>query len=722
MAETAAEAVAVLLVLGLVAAGTVTGWIIGHYTGPAGETVTVARSATQTAPSPAAKGPATAPAFSAAQLSAQPTDNWITNGGSVLNQRYSPLKEINTGNVKQLKGVWHVHLNSATGAKYSGESQPVVYGGVIYIPTGTDEVFAIDAATGKTKWHYDPHINDKITTVCCGWESRGVAIGDGKVYLGRLDGRLVALDQKTGKEVWSTAIERWQNGYTITAAPLYYDGRVYTGISGGEYEIRGRLTAVDAKTGKIAWRFYTIPGPGQFGHNTWPAKGPAWQHGGAPIWNTPSVDPKLGLLYFSTGNAAPDFAGKRRPGSNLFTASIVAIDAKTGKYRWHFQEVHHDIWDYDAPSPTVLFDVQIGGRMRHAVAEVGKTGWAYILDRATGKPLIGIVEKPVPQEKSQQTWPTQPFPVGDTTVPHSIPQSQYKLLKKDSPNIKLANGGKIFTTYSLKHPALANPGTLGGTNWPPSSFNPSTNYLYVCGVNQAALFTGGKEQPYATGQQGLGSAFVPAGKGDGTFTAVDMRTNKIAWQKGFNDICYSGSATTAGNLVFVGRNDGHLQALNAKTGKPLWSFQTGAGANNVPTIFQSNGHEYLVFYAGGSALGATPHGDDVWLFGLTGKLGPATETGKSGGVLHAGEKPNAAAGQAIFAQNCTGCHGETGHGGNGGPDLSKIPEAKNLAHVVDQVTNGGGGMPPFKNQLSPKQRQDVSAYVVEKIAQKGPTG
>jgi quinohemoprotein ethanol dehydrogenase len=297
----------------------------------------------------------TSPAFSPDELAAQPTTNWITNGGSISNQRYSPLKEIDTGNVSRLKGLWHVHLRSGTAGKYSGEAQPIVYKNVIYIVTGADDVFAIDAKSGATKWSYRANLNQKISTICCGWTNRGVALGDGRVYLGQLDGKFVALDQNTGRVAWSTQVGNYRQGTTITGAPLYYDGRVYTGLSGGEYGIRGRLTALDAKTGKELWRFYTIPGPGQVGHDSWPATGDGWKHGGAPVWQTPAVDPKLGLLYFSTGNASPDFNAAARPGDNLFASSILAIDAKTGQYRWHFQEVHHDIWDYDATSPVVLF-------------------------------------------------------------------------------------------------------------------------------------------------------------------------------------------------------------------------------------------------------------------------------------------------------------------------------------------------------------------------------
>ena len=235
-----------------------------------------------------------------------------------------------------------------------------------------------------------------------------------------LDGRLVALDRRTGKEVWSIQAERWQEGFSITSAPLYYDGMVITGFSGAEIGVRGRVKAYDADDGKLLWTFYTIPGPGELGHDTWPQDNEVWMHGGATVWQTPAVDPELGLIYFSTGNPGPDFNGAVRAGDNLFSASIVAIEARTGKYRWHFQQVHHDLWDYDAPNPVVLFDVRVGGALRKGLAQVGKTGWAYILDRETGEPLIGIEERPVPQEPRQATAATQPYPVGDAIVPQQV--------------------------------------------------------------------------------------------------------------------------------------------------------------------------------------------------------------------------------------------------------------------------------------------------------------
>src|SRR5689334_23232012 len=350
-----------------------------------------------------------APAFSPAELTLPAGNDWLTNGGGVTNDRYSSLSDINTSNVGSLKLAWQVHLNSGGTRFYSQEATPVVYNGVMYIPTGNDDVFAIDAATGKTLWEYQPNIPVKqITTVCCGFSSRGVAIGGGKVYLAEITGQLVALDQLTGTPVWTAWNTRWQEGGTMTMAPLYYDGKVIVGVSGGEMGIRGSVTAYDAKTGGQVWRFYTCPSYGDVGGGTW--SGNEWQHCGGAVWSTPTVDPRNGLVYFGVGN--PDPWSDRGPGDNLFTDSFVALDVNTGSLRWWYQTVHHDLWDYDVTSPTVLFDVQVKGKMRHGISAPGKTGWLYELDRNSGHPLLGIREKKVPQEKSQFTSPTQPYPVG----------------------------------------------------------------------------------------------------------------------------------------------------------------------------------------------------------------------------------------------------------------------------------------------------------------------
>jgi quinohemoprotein ethanol dehydrogenase len=652
------------------------------------------------------------PAFDAAALTELPTDQWVTNGGTLRNDRYSPLDEINTGNVQQLKGDWVTHLRSGKNAKFSGEAQPIVHDGVIYVITGADDVFAIDADTGAKIWDYEANLGSQIKTVCCGWTSRGVAIGDGRVYVGQLDGKLVALDAESGDPEWETQVERWQDGYTITSAPLYYDGMVVTGISGGEFGIRGRVTAYDAETGEEKWRFHTIPGPGEKGHDTWPRDNDMWKRGGAPVWQTPAVDPELGLLYFSTGNTAPDFNGSERPGDNLFADSIVALDADSGQYRWHFQQVHHDIWDFDAPAPVVLFDIEIDGRKRKALAEAGKTGWVYLLDRTNGKPLIGIDERPVPQDRRQRTARTQPYPKGDAFVPQSVPNSPR--------GYRAPNGGRIFTPFWKDNPIVAKPGTLGGNNWPPSSFNPRTNLLYVCAADQTSIYKTSdadyRPEQIRKGEQFLASEFTsPKGeKPRGTFTALDMRTNEITWQKRWNDSCYSGSVTTAGNLVFTGHNDGNLLAYDARNGRRLWKFQTGAGANAPPTVFERHGRQYVVFYAAGNTLAGSSHGDNLWLFALDGDLGPAAAEEDEDEAAQQGETA-----AELFSTNCSACHGPEGEGGHNGPSLQRAALSGNLDAVVRQIREGSGPMPPFGDKLTDAQIGALARYVTEEVAPRG---
>ena len=274
-----------------------------------------------------------APAFARDALVAPPTENWPTNGGNWYNHRYSPLTADQPRQRRARSKACGARSSSGSGVgtKYSGEAQPLVYDGVIYVVTGADDVFAISVESGEILWSYAANLDAANDVVCCGWTSRGVGLGDGKVFVGQLDGKLVALDQRTGKVAWSVQAERWQEGFTITSAPLYYDGLVITGFAGGEYGIRGRVKAFDANDGKLVWTFYTIPGPGEVGHDTWPQDNELWQHGGASVWQTPAVDPELGLIYFSTGNPGPDFNGVARNGDNLFSASIVAVDAKTGE-------------------------------------------------------------------------------------------------------------------------------------------------------------------------------------------------------------------------------------------------------------------------------------------------------------------------------------------------------------------------------------------------------
>jgi quinohemoprotein ethanol dehydrogenase len=634
--------------------------------------------------------------------------NWPNSGGDFFNQNYSPLTQISRGNVANLKGVWRVRLaESGTSAKHSGEAQPVVADGVIYLVTGADDVFAISIETGHILWTYRANLDPAISTICCGWTSRGIALGAGRIYVGQLDGHLVALNQKSGLPVWSVQAERWQDGHTITAAPLYYDGMLIVGFAGGENGTRGRVKAYDAKDGRLLWTFYTIPGPGEPGHETWPKDNEAWTHGGATVWQTPAVDPELGLLYFTTGNPGPDFNGRIRAGDNLFSVSMIALEAKTGKYRWHFQQVHHDLWDYDSANPVILFDVRIDNRVRKAVAEAGKTGWVYILDRVTGKPLLGIDEKPVPQEPRQRTAATQPFPRGDAFVPQRV-----DIAPEDMP---LVNRGRIFTPF-WKEGVVAKPSSRGGANWPPSSYDPVSNSFFVCATDRIGMFKGGEENQAIPrgGERYIGGAFGGSPlPGMGIFAALDMKTNRLVWQQAWKDACYSGSVTTAGGLVFVGRNDGRLTALNSATGKGLWEFQTGAGVNAPAAVFEHQGEEYVVAYSGGSLFAGADRGDSVWLFSSKGTLPQAIPASTAPPVAAAAPRaPDIGNGQKVFGEICSVCHGASGEGGHGGPSLTGV---RDVAKIVQVVQHGGVQMPPFGSSLTAKDIQDVSSYVRAKV-------
>jgi quinohemoprotein ethanol dehydrogenase len=646
-----------------------------------------------------------APKFAGSVLTA-PRNDWPTNGGDWYNRRYSPLGEINRDTVERLKGVWRTRLNgSGFGPQYSGEAQPIYFDGTLYVSTGANDVFAIDVDSGKFLWTYQANLDPAISTACCSWTNRGVAIGEGKVFAGQLDGKLVALDQKTGKVVWSVQAERWQDGFTITTAPLYYDGLVITGFAGAEFGVRGRVKAYNAKSGALVWTFYTIPGPGELGHDTWQGHNDVWRNGGATVWQTPALDPELGLIYFSTGNAGPDFNGGVRPGDNLFSASIVALEVRTGKYRWHFQEVHHDLWDYDAPNPVVLFDVDIGGMKRKGLAQASKTGYLYILDRTNGKPLIGIEERPVMQEPRQATAATQPFPVGDPFVPTS--------LEIAPEGFTLVNGGRIFTPYWTDY-VLLKPGLRGGANWPPSSVDLQTGHIFVCAADNAGVFRAwdiGDHNPPA-GEFYIGGNFgtnpLPM---LGVFAALDLHTNRLVWQQQWPERCLSGSIATAGGLVFVGRNDGRLTALSSATGAKLWEFQTGAGMNAPVSTFEHRGHQYVAALSGGHVQGG-PRGDSVWLFSLDGTLSQVPPAQPAARMLtsNANVDVDIEAGKTAYFNSCVFCHGADGTGGHGGPAFSTGLTADTIQRTV---SGGRNQMPAFGSFLDEAAIANVSAWVRE---------
>ena len=509
------------------------------------------------------------------------------------NQRYSTLTGITPANIAKLGGAWTFHVADSV-ANANLEATPVVVDGLMYLPGSAGTILALDAATGELKWKYKPQPGGPR-----GGTNRGVALGEGKVFSTGGGNTLIALDQKTGELLWTTKVG--DRGTTVAPA-LYYDGLVYMGTSGGEGGIRGFFGAFDAKDGKQVWGFWTIPGPGEKGHETW--EGDSWERGGGPIWTRSAIDPALGMIYLPVGNAWPDTDGSKRGGDNLYTASVVALDLKTGAWRWHFQEVHHDVWDYDNAASPVLADITYQGRPRKILIHAGKTGFTYILDRTNGKPLVGIDEKPVPQEERMKTAKTQPYPVGDSFVP-TCPEPD-----SVAPGMKEAC---VFGAY-WDAPVVIAPGTLGGISWAPMSFSPRTGLVYVPGAITNALFT-------------LGGGFVrPTNEPrSGTLTAINPTTNKIVWQKRmkFPIAAGSGLLSTASGLIFHGEPDGRLVAYDIKNGNELWSFQTGAGADAPAITYEVKGQQYVAIIAGGSSFNLSQHGDTLWAFKLGGTIPPA---------------------------------------------------------------------------------------------------
>jgi quinohemoprotein ethanol dehydrogenase len=676
-------------------------------------------AATQAAAPSAARTPAPQGSPLNSDPMAQPqAEAWPTNGGSFTNQRFSPLNQINRDNVANLKAVWRAHLNgSGMETKHSAEGTPIYQDGVLYMSTGDSDVFAVDFDSGEILWDYISVFPEGMgQQVCCGWDNRGVAIGDGKVFVGQLDAKLVALDQATGEIAWEAQGMRWEDGYSITSAPLYYDGLVITGYSGAEKGVRGLVQAFDAATGEEVWTFWTIPGPGEFGHDTWPQDNDVWRYGGGTVWQTPALDPELGLIYFSTGNPGPDMNGKIRPGDNLFSTSMVAVDVHTGEYRWHFQQVHHDLWDYDAPNPVIIFDMELNGEIRQAVAEASKTGWVYILDRITGEPLIGIEEKPVPQLAEQFTAPTQPHPVGDAFIPQFIDVAPE--------GTQLVNQGRIFTPF-LYEPVLVQPGLAGGANWAPSAYDPARQTMYVCASESSvALFMEETEvlEEHGTETWTGGNFGGSSRRTTGIVAAIDMTTNKLVWQYRWNDACYSGFLSTAGDLVFVGRSDGRLTALDSDTGMQLWEFQTGAGMNAPAISFERDGTQYIAAYSGGNLFQGSPRGDSLWLFSLEGQMEETTPgdtlpltnaAGESQQVVFAEGDPDYTAGETLYQQTCLPCHGEDGMGGHN--NAMPLNNMTDIRDVITIVSSGRNNMPNFTGALSPEQIRDVGGFVVDRL-------
>jgi alcohol dehydrogenase (cytochrome c) len=576
------------------------------------------------------------PAFTSSQLIAEPSADWLTARGDLWNRQYSSLDAINTSNVKDLKVAWHtrVAIPSKGKPKFTGsfaEAAPVIYQGTMYMPDSKGNVFAFDAVTGERQWYYKPKYPKGFAAGLP--TSRGVVIGDGKVYMAQTDAAIVGLDQSTGRVVWKTVVGDYKQGYFFTSPPTYIDGRLIIGTSGGDFGARAKVVSLDAKTGKIQWTFYVIPTGTQIGANSWPKKR-AYLGGGA-VWAQLPVDPALNTVYVGVGNPVPYNGNVRGPGKELFTESIVALDMKTGKYKWHFQEVHHDIWDYDtAANPLILFDLEVNGKQRKVIAHAAKQGWVYILDRTNGKPLIGSREQAFPQSADQHTWPTQPIPVGQPFAAQ-CPRHVAQWKKWKAPDGKPVKIGCIYTPYNEKQYTVFAPTPLGGTDWPPSSFSSQTGYLYVCSKDSDAAWKALPKKK-SSKLKPLGNFFQVDGlfaqKGSpavtgtqGKVVAMNMRTNRRVWTRSFpvGDLCYSGVMSTAGGLVFVGRSDRHLEAYDAKNGNILWrSPKLAASVAAPPASYEFDGKQYIAVYAGGNGIAVgsgtakVTYGSDLYTFAL----------------------------------------------------------------------------------------------------------
>ena len=399
------------------------------------------------------------------------------------------------------------------------------------------------------------------------------------------------------------------------------------------------------------------------------------------------------MIYFSTGNPGPDYNGSVRPGDNLFTASIVALDAYTGEYRWHFQQVHHDIWDYDAPNPVVLFNLDYDGMPRKGLAQAGKTGWLYILDRTNGEPLIGIEERPVPQEPRQATAATQPYPVCEPFVAQTLdvaPEGYRRI-----------NNGAIFTPF-WEEPVMLR---RGDANWPPSTVDPEKGVMYVCaGERQAAYSVRENLQQAEPGDRytGGGMRFAPIPI-TGIVSAMDLRNNRKLWSQRWPSRCYSGLVATAGNLLFAGRNDGRFTALDARDGSKLWEYMTDAGVNAPATVFEHNGKQYVTVFSAGNLLGRAKRGDSIWVFTL-----PEEKDANAFEPVNAAQaNPE---GQSLFQNACQFCHGRNGEGGHDGMPLEGLAEFDS-SYVATIIRNGQNNMPAFASMFSAGQIGALAEHV-----------
>jgi alcohol dehydrogenase (cytochrome c) len=505
-------------------------------------------------------------------------ENWLTYSGTTLSQRHSLLAQITPANVKNLELSWVYQVRSLE--KY--EATSLVVDGILYTVQPPNDVVALDAATGRVYWTYS-YLPNKDARPCCGRVNRGLAILGDTLFMGTIDAHLVAIDARNGKPIWNTEVAKAASGYAITHAPLVIKDKVIVGTAGGEFGIRGFIAAFDAKTGKEVWRFHNIPEPGEPGHETW--AGDSWKTGGGSVWVTGSYDPDLNLTYWGIGNPGPDWNGDNRKGDNLYTDSVVALDADTGKLKWHFQFSPHDEFDYDSVQIPVLVDIEWQGRPRKVMLWANRNGYFYALDRTDGRFLLG---KPF----VKVTWSTG---LDERGRPMRAPASA------SSPD-----GVLIY------------PGNQGGTNWYNSSYSPRTGLFYIPSWVEYNTVYFKIPAEYAEGRNFGGGVLrnnvgqrrptltrLEESEGYGAVRAVDPKTGDLKWEFKMSDVTDAGILTTASDLLFTGGREGYLFALDARNGELLWKATVGGMVQSGPMTYSVNGKQYVAVAAGNSLFSFT---------------------------------------------------------------------------------------------------------------------
>jgi len=507
-------------------------------------------------------GPVT---FERIQNSNREPQNWLTYSGNNMGQRHSLLTQVTPQNVKNLELAWLWQARSVE--KF--EATSIVRDGILYTIQAPNDVVALDAVTGRPIWTY-PYTNLPEARNCCGRVNRGLAILGETLFMGTLDAHLIALDAKSGAAVWKTKVAEAQERYAITHAPLVVKDKVIVGTAGGDGGAPGIIAAFDAKTGREVWRFHTIPQSGEAGNETW--SGESWKRGGGAVWNTGAYDPESNLTYWGTGNPAPDWDGRQRLGDNLYSDSVVALDADTGKLQWYYQFTPHDEMDYDATQVPVLADMDWQGRPRKVMLWANRNGLMYVLDRTNGQFLMG---KPFAKVNWMDGF-------DEKGRPRRVP-------------------GKVAS----KEGTLIMPTVNGATNWYPPSYSPRTELFYIPGWENTGSIAIEGERPRTVGNIPPGAPNLvlndrSAEEGYGFVRAFDMKTGEKKWEYKMNDVTYAGVLSTASDLVFSGGREGYFYALNARTGELLWRTALGGQVNSAPMSYMVGEKQYIAVAAGSS--------------------------------------------------------------------------------------------------------------------------